>query len=139
MGSSALAETLCVAPEQVDDFWPFVSGWLRSATDRCGDWTLEDVRAALDNRQALLWILWDGSAIKAAAVSQLSTVPRGKICTILACGGGASGSWGAALLPIEQYAREQGCVASRIQGRPAWARVFHDYKTEWVTIEKVLR
>lgn len=134
-----MAETLCVGSDQIGEMWPHVSTWLKAATDKCGDWTIDALKHALDKDEARLWVLWDGESLKAAAVSQIAMVPRGKVCTVIACGGEAAGSWECALLPIERYAEQAGCVAFRIQGRPAWARVFKDYKTEWITIEKVLR
>lgn len=86
----------------------------------------------------LLWVRWDGEELRAAAITQLTIVPRGKVCTVVACGGERAGSWKAAIEPIEAYAKEQGCAAMRIQGRPAWARVFNDFDLEWVVLERRL-
>jgi hypothetical protein len=46
--------------------------------------------------------------------------------------------WKQAFAPIEHYARELGCVSMRIDGRRGWARLFDDYATEWITLEKRL-
>lgn len=131
------ARTLCVAPEQVDDVLPHVIGMINDAVQRCGDWSLHDICYLLQGAQALLWIIWDGNAISAAAVSQIIKVPKGKICQVIACGGTAE-SWPVAIVPIEDYGRAEGCVRMRIQGRQGWARVFPDYKTEWVSMKKEL-
>lgn len=86
----------------------------------------------------LLWVRWDGDKLRAAAVTQIAVVPRGKVCTVVACGGERAGGWKDAIAPIEAYAKDQGCVATRIHGRRAWAKVFDDYDLEWVALEKRL-
>ncbi|MGO4714753.1 hypothetical protein [Bradyrhizobium sp. 2TAF24] len=135
---SASAETLCVPPERVAVIWPHVEGFLRAAVERCGDWTLPTLRGCLDRQEMLLWVLWDGAAIRAAAVTEVVIVPRGKICRIVACGGARAVRWPRALAPIEAYARDLGCCAMRIDGRRGWQRVFADYATQWITLEKGL-
>lgn len=132
------AETLCVPPERIDEVWPHVESFLGAACARSGDWTLEALRGALDSVEMLLWVLWDGEKLRAAAVTEVVIVPRGKICRIVACGGARAVPWPQALAPIEAYARAIGCKAMRIDGRCGWRRVFADYATQWITLEKGL-
>jgi len=134
----ASVETLCVAPDRVPAMWPHVARWLTTAAEKCGDWTPMALRDVLVKGDALLWVRWDGEQLKAACVTELVIVPRGKILRVLACGGGKAGDWPAAFAPIERYAREQGCNAIRIEGRRGWQRVFADYRQAWVCIEKGL-
>ena len=58
-GSSALSTTLpdllCVPPHQVSEFWPYAEPLLKAATERCGNWTIEEIRQQID-KGALLWI-----------------------------------------------------------------------------------
>jgi len=133
-----MAETLCVPPERVAAMWPHVEGFLRAAVERCGDWTLPSLRGCLDRTEMLLWVLWDGDAIRAAAVTQVSIVPRGKICSIVVAGGREVGDFPAAIEAIEAYARQMGCVAMRIEGREGWRRALPDYRLDWVVLEKGL-
>ena len=137
-GLSVSANTLCVSPERVPAIWPHVEVWIEDAVERCGDWTVSEIYSALQSGSMLLWVRWDGEALKSAAVSHVSIVPRGKVCSIIACGGSSDGDWKAALAPIECYAKEIRCVAMRIHGRPAWSKVFNDYDLEWVALEKRL-
>lgn len=137
-GSFALAETLCVSPDRIDAMWPHVSGWFQAAVDRCGDWTLEALKDELNFERALLWVLWDGSALKAAAVTQMTIVPRGKVCSVLACGGSRASTWREAISAIEDYAKSEGCVAMRMQGRRGWLRALEGYSIDWVALEKRL-
>ncbi|MBR1219437.1 hypothetical protein JQ557_15645 [Bradyrhizobium sp. U87765 SZCCT0131] len=135
---SRSAETLCVPPERVALVWPHVEGFLGAACARSGDWTLEALRGALDRVEMLLWVLWDGEAFRAAAVTEVMIVPRGKICRIVVCGGRRATSWPHALAPIEAYARELGCTAMRVDGRRGWQRVLDNYAMQWITLEKRL-
>lgn len=105
---------------------------------QCGDWTVADILAGLFGETLQLWVAFDGDRINAAAVTELDTVARGKVCRVVACGGRKHVSWADCIAPIEDFARAQGCVAMRIHGRPGWARVFDDYETEWVALEKRL-
>jgi len=133
----ASVDTLCVPPDRINEVWPHVAGWLSNAVGKCGDWTLKGIRAALDKEQAMLWIVWDGK-LHAAGVTQLIVIPKGKICQVVACGGDQIIPWDIAFAPVEAYAKEQGCVAMRIEGRPGWKRIFADYTLDWVCLEKDL-
>lgn len=130
-------ELICVAPDLVQRTWPYVEHLIKGAVEKCGDWTLEDVKRGLDSRTCLLWVTFDGREIPAAAVTMLQQVPRGLICLAVACGG-QDDDWPERFRPIEDYARNEGCFATRIRGRPGWSRLFKDYKMEWVSLEKRL-
>lgn len=134
---SPLAELVCVDPKEVRRIWPHCSHLIWAALEHCGDWTPEEIEQGLFDGPYLLWITWDGSRIKAACVTRLIVLPRGLVCQAVACGG-ADECWPSRFEPIEQYAKNEGCIATRIQGRPGWARVFKEYKTEWVCLEKRL-
>lgn len=137
---SASVETLCVAPDRIPQMWPHVARWLATAAERCGDWTPMALLDVLVKGEALLWVLWDGDRLKAACVTEVVIVPKGKILRVLACGGGRAASWPQAFAPIEAYARELRCTAIRIEGRKGWQRVFErqHYRLAWVCIEKGL-
>jgi hypothetical protein len=134
---SASVEVVCVEPARWPAVWPHVAPMLQAACDRCGDWTSEAIRAGLADESLLLWITWDGAKILAAAVTQLILVPRGLVCQIVACGG-TDVNWPERLAHFERFARDEGCVEMRVQGRPGWARVLPEYKTEWVSLAKRL-
>ena len=127
----------CVAPDRVAEMWPHVVGFFSAATDRCGDWTIETLREQVDTG-ALLWVVHDGETVRAAAVTRLLKEARqGLTCHIVACGG-AGGDWPSRIATLESYAAEEGCRAVRLDGRKGWSRVFPDYGTAWVTLEKRL-
>src|SRR5205085_9065538 len=80
----------------------------------------------------------NGTAIKAAAVTQLGTVNGGRFCTIVACGGRHRDEWLPLLAGLERYAKAENCKAMRIFGRRGWERLLPDYKAARVLLEKEL-
>lgn len=130
------ADLLCIYPQQVDEFWPYVEPVLKSATERCGTWTIGDLKQQID-RGALLWIVWNGTEVKAACVTRLLAEPRGLVLEALACGGEGQ-DWRRLYEEIEDYGRNEGCAISRISGREGWKRVFSDYDIAWITLERRL-
>lgn len=130
-------ELHCVDPAKAMQVWPHVEALFQAAVERCGDWTLEDVKAGISQGGMLLWITWDGMAIKAAAVTRVMRAPRGLVCHAVACGG-QDDDWAKRFSEIEDYARREGCIEARIDGRPGWQRMFRDYRVECVTLTKRL-
>lgn len=134
---SSSADLLCIHPHQVDEFWPYTEPLLKRATERCGNWSIGEIKQQI-NKGALLWIVWDGEAVRAACVTRLTLEPKGKVLDAIACGG-EDQDWRTLYEDIEDYGRNEGCVTSRIQGRLGWRRIFKDYDLAWVALEKDLR
>ena len=107
----------------------------------------------------------DGVRIDAAAVTELHRTEWRKVCVVVAFGAplgrlGASGRsrpssravasradssratdmrrWIGLLERIEEFARAEGCEATRIIGRKGWARVLTSYQTKRIVLEKDL-
>ena len=113
---------------------------------------------------ALLWLALscengDGVRIDAAAVTELHRTEWRKVCVVVACGAlsrlRASGClrassrsdasratdmrrWIGLLEQIEEFARAEGCEATRIIGRKGWARVLMSYQVKRIVLEKDL-
>jgi hypothetical protein len=58
---SSSADLLCIYPPKVDEFWPYAEPLLKTACDRCGEWSVAEIKGQI-NKGALLWIIWDGDA-----------------------------------------------------------------------------
>jgi hypothetical protein len=110
----------------------------------------------------------DGARVQAAAVTELHRTEWRKVCVIVACGAPfgrsrASGRlralppssraaasqmaaspaanmrrWIGLIEKIEEFARAEGCSATRIMGRKGWARVLAFYRTKRIVLEKDL-
>lgn len=111
---------------------------LRSAIIRTGISDFRDIECDILYGDALLWICWDGKQILCAGSTQLQDTDAGKVCVITACGGTDMHRWLPLLSKIEQYAKDQGCICTRIFGRKGWLRVLEGYQMKNVIMEKVL-
>jgi hypothetical protein len=108
----------------------------------------------------------DAARVQAAAVTELHRTEWRKVCVIVACGApsgrsqasgfsqasgplrpssGAAASrtvdrrrWIGLIEKIEEFARAEGCSATRIMGRKGWARVLTSYQTKRIVLEKDL-
>jgi hypothetical protein len=138
MQPSAKAELICVDPARVSEFWPHVRGLIIEAMRR-GDlsayWPVES--AVLQGR-ALLWLVWNGQTIEAATITEICQSEWRKVCVIVACGGKDMSRWLPLLDGIEQYAKAEGCSATRIMGREGWQRALPDYRRTKIVLEKEL-
>jgi hypothetical protein len=150
MPRSVKCELICIDPSRMYEFWPHVAPLIKAAMVRGAITDVAEVEAAVFAGRALVWIAWNGVAIKAAAVTQLSTVHGVRFCTIVACG--ASGrlrpssrakrqdraEWLPLLDHLERYAKSENCRAMRIFGRGGWERLLPDYKPARVLLQKEL-
>lgn len=134
---SLSVDLICVEPKDTEKIWPLVERLIISAVEHCGDWSIGPIRAEVLRGDQLLWITWNGREICAVATTKLIKEQKGLVCLAVACGG-TDVDWPERFAAIEEYARDEGCISTRIQGRPGWARIFKDYKTEWVSLEKRL-
>jgi len=83
-----------------------------------------------------LWLAWNGTAIEAAAVTQLVADRRAENLHL----GRMWRPWSRALVTldrrIEQFARNEGCAAMRIIGRKGWQRILADYRANYVVMDR---
>lgn len=132
-------QLVCVDPARAHEVWPKVSGLIYAAMKRGGEPSaFGKVETDTLAGRALIWIAWDGEQIKAVAVTDLALIEGRKLCTIVACGGSNRAGWINLILPIEEFAKAEGCHAMRIIGRRGWARVLPTYRTRQITLEKEL-
>lgn len=132
------AELLCVAPADIEKWWPHVDGLLRKAIERTGLSDFEDITSALFTGAHLLWIARIGDGIAAVATTQLVKSSTGNACIIVACSGENSGEWLHLISGLENYAKDEGCSVMRIYGRKGWMRALDGYKANYVVLEKAL-
>jgi hypothetical protein len=137
---------ICIDPARISEFWPHVSPLIRAAMERGAITDFGEVADAVFAGRALVWIAWDpgsgpvagSTALKAAAVTQLSTIYGARFCTIVACGGNDRNEWLPLLAGLERYAEAENCKAMRIFGRRGWERLLPAYKAARVLLEKEL-
>jgi hypothetical protein len=131
-------ELICVDPKRVHEIWPHVAERIHAAVKRTNLSHTQDIDYDVLHGDGLLWVAWDGQAIKAAATTSLIKTDRDKVCILTACGGSAMRDWLPLRTKIEAYARAEGCSRVRIYGRKGWARVLKDYQVEHIILERPL-
>jgi hypothetical protein len=135
---SPACQLLCIAPDQVAQFWSFVAPLIKAAMEKGRLSDYADVERAVLDGGSLLWIAWNGEKIKAAAVTELGKANGEKFCTIVACGGSDRGQWLHLLAELEAYGKAEGCAAMRIYGRRGWLNLLPEYRPTRVLLEKAL-
>jgi hypothetical protein len=131
-------ELVPVDPSLVAGVWPHARALVKSAMDRTDLGNFGDVEREVLGGMQQLWLVWNGTAIEAAAVTRLVLIGSRKICIIVACGGSGRKRWLPLIAGIEQFARNEGCRAVRIIGRKGWQRILADYRANYVVMDREL-
>lgn len=135
------AKLVAVDPSLVKGVWPHVRAMVKGAIDRtdlCNFGGIE--REVLDGLQQL-WLAWNGTAIEAAAVTQLVHIGARKVCIVVAAGAPNNRNrkpWPALIAGIEEFARNEGCQVVRFTGRKGWQRILADYHANYVVMDREL-
>lgn len=130
---------VCVNPGQIDQIWPHVRAFIDTAFQRGrGDENPDVIEAEVRAGRSLLWVVWDGAGLLAAATTRIIEAPMRKYCLITSCGGRELPRWLAFIADLENYARGEGCAALRIEGREGWAKMFPDYRQPYIVLERSL-
>ena len=96
------------------------------------------IEKAILSGDMLLWVVWDGTQILAAAVTQLTGEDNRKVGTIVALGGTCLDRFAHLRSTLEDHFRDEGCAISRVFGRKGWARHLKDYEMTSLVLEKAL-
>lgn len=128
----------CINPADVEMLWPYVNDLIEAAVEKTRLSDLGVVQRDLFNGSALLWIVWNGDVVMAAAATQIVVANGEKYCDITVCGGHDSKQWLPLIAGIEAYAKREGCRAMRIFGRKGWKRMLPDYHVVGFILERTL-
>lgn len=128
-----------IEPEQVQRVWPLASDLIKRAMRKLNIGDFGVVEHELFNGDALLWIAWNGDAVKGAAVTQIGKANGERYCTIVGCAGYDGKEWIPLIAGLEFYARQEHCRAMRIMGRRGWKRVLPDYHVTGYVLERTLQ
>lgn len=124
---------VCVNPDQIFDFWPHARPLIEAAINATNLSDFADIEAEVLDGKQLLWLAFS-DRIEAAATTRLTR----DVCELVACSGHQRERWLPLFARIEKYAKDEGCKAMRIIGRPGWERVLDGYRREFVILEKAI-
>ena len=135
-----VARLVCIDPVLVPIIWRNVADLIRRAMARGRMGRFTDVEADVLRANAYLWLALSGAGVLAAAVTKVTAEEGERLCTIVACGseGEDWSRFGALIRGLENYARDEGCGAIEICGRPGWSRRLRDYRLVKVVIRKTI-
>lgn len=124
-----------VAPERIDEYWPYVKRHFERLERKSGLVLASAIREDLKLGHKHLWIATNYEGV---AVTEVYNTPKGLGCTIYAAAGTESrrGQIDAIIGTIEAWARNIGCTRMMLQGRRGWARRLRDYRQTGVVLEK---
>ena len=124
---------------EVEPIWEVVGPLLQRAIEKStGDFSLEDVRKALDERDMQLWIWAVDRVIYSAAVTQILTFPQRKVCAVPFVGGTRLADWLDCNELIGDWARDQGCAQMEGYVRDGWLRKLKNWFKVWTTVRRDL-
>lgn len=130
-----------IPADVVPAFWQIVTPLLGRALEHAdGRYEVEDILAALLACDMQLWIAVDARsmAVEAVCVTEIIAYPQEKRCGLVFCAGREANRWLRHLQDIEEWAREQGCAALELQGRPGWERLLGGWQKTHVLLRKRL-
>lgn len=133
--------TKLATPGEVAEHWHLVKDYLKRALEHgAGESTLADYLAKIMNYQAQLWVVLDeGQHVVAAGMTKFIQYSRHKTLHLVALGGDNLNDWGDTFSVVEQFARDNGCVAIEQWGRPGWSRVLPKIVPGFETVYHVMR
>lgn len=131
-----------VTADHLDLYWPVVRDWIdRAVQDAANCWTADDVLRDLRAREMQLWVVWGTmEAPTCALVTEVYETAAGRTCAIPIVGGDLALECLDLLGVIEQWAKNQGCVRLRGEGRKGWERALrgHGWRAITTQVEKRL-
>lgn len=117
-------EVYSPAPAEIVGLWPHVAPLVARGLDRGshGEYTLEDVHAALLHGKLQLWMA-KGGKTPAIGVTQIVQYPQfGTVLVIFCVGDGVEDWEDVGLTAIEEWAAKHRLRAVEVIGREGWTR-----------------
>lgn len=129
-----------VTVEHLPDVWPFAADFIEKArTANADDYSLAEIYAELERKDAQLWVWAENNAITAAGITKITVYYNKKVCGLPYIGGKDVLKWlSAAETVISEWARAQGCTVMEGYARKGWLRVLPHWKPDWTRVRKSL-
>lgn len=131
-----------VLAENVDLYWPHIRAWVAaSVRDSASAHKAEDIYREIAQRRMQLWVIWAANCrITGVIVTEVYDTAAGMTCALPVAGGEMMQESLPVLKIIEKWAKEQGCVRLRGEGRAGWERALKPLGWRKITtqMEKLL-
>ena len=124
---------------KIEDYWHIAGPLIELAQQRyANEYGLEDVREALDNGRAMLWLIEVGDNFMAAMTTTEDLQPRRKTLLIELLGGSNSDIWAETVITeLGRVGRAAGYDAIETKARLGWMRLAkkHNFRPKYVAYE----
>ncbi|WP_072389518.1 hypothetical protein [Hyphomicrobium sp. CS1BSMeth3] len=113
-----------VLAENLDLYWPHIRGWIHEAlVTNANAHTAADIYREIRDRKMQLWAIWArNDRPTGVLITEVYETAAGRTCAIPIVGAEMMEQSLPVLKIIEKWAREQGCVRLRGEGRAGWER-----------------
>lgn len=133
-------KAFCIPRADTPQYWPHVCEWLDRAYERHDLLLPATLLDDLASGHRQLWVAWAPEGeILCGVITRLAKRRSGLHCEVEAAGGIEVWRWIGCMSVIEEYAKREGCLKVRIQGRPGWVRLLRHYRQSQVVIELELK
>lgn len=127
-----------VLPDQIQNARPHLEPWLARFDEVTRLVTPEDVFAQAARGDSQLWTYYDGE-FRGVLATRIFRTSVGKICNLWVCiGDDVEWLIAGVYSTLEMWARDNGCYAMEIIGRPGWQKVLPGFKRKAVVLEKII-
>lgn len=134
----ALPPLMCVGPNHLKAIWPFAEPLLRKAYAEMDEFMPTNLYQWLEAMKGHLWVGIRDNRVIYAFTTALVARPSGLALMVYALAGDGLQHICDCEQIIAEYARAEGCVKIRSEGRQGWVRALPGYKTASVVFEKEL-
>jgi hypothetical protein len=110
-------------PEKAVDVWPLVKEPLQKALDHGqGESKLIDYLNGILNYQVQLWVIHNEGNLRGVVLTKFIQYSRHKTLHVIGLSGENFNEWVHLYPAIEDFAKNNGCVAIETWGRPGWSK-----------------
>lgn len=130
---------IAVPHTDLDKVWPTASVELSKAIAHCGGrFFIDDLYKSLQARTAVLWIIVQGTQLRAAAMTRIALYPRKRAVSVDWIGGSGMSEWIPDFIrAMKSYAEANSCSVVECSGRPGWGKILptHGWRQTHVSFE----
>lgn len=129
-----------IPANMVEHFWPFAEPYIKRALDHTsGEFLPSDLKIYCKERVAQLWLISENSRVIAACTTEIVNYPQRRHCRVITLGGTKAPEWTGLLdIILEEWSRQQGCVAIEAFVRKGYVSVLsqYGYKQKYAAVFK---
>lgn len=123
---------------EIEENWYQIQPFVKRVLNKIDLWyTLDNIKDSLCNAEMQLWTSYIETQLKSVCVTRIVIHPKNyKFLEIVLMAGEMISV--PELQQIEGWAKDDGCIKSRLTGRRGWKKALPDYKEKQIILEKRL-